>query len=96
MGVLDDLIEQYRFNTEAIASRLEGLDREQLLRRPDGTGSHAIWLLGHIASSRGIILNWLRPDEPSDLTEDEVKLFGMGSKIAEEDVYPLTERLFER
>jgi len=95
MGVLDDILEQYRFNTEAIANRLEELEREQLLRRPDETGSHSIWLLGHIASSRGIVLNWLRPDGPSDLAEDETKLFGMGSRIADEDVYPPTERLFE-
>ncbi|MHC4932018.1 MAG: DinB family protein [Planctomycetota bacterium] len=96
MGALTQLIEQYRFNTGAMEHRVEGLDREKLLCRPDGRGNHMIWILGHIATSRGSILDLVRPGEATSLESDEQELFGMGSKIREEDVYPTTDRLLNR
>jgi uncharacterized damage-inducible protein DinB len=96
MAGLDDLIEQFRFNTEAILQRLLGLERDRLLRRPDGRGNHVVWLLGHIAGARGIILEWLGAGERFPLLEDDHRLFGMGSKIEDEDEYPPTEELLDR
>ena len=95
MSAFDDRIELFGFTSEAIPARLEGLSREQLLARPGGRGTHIVWLLGHIASARAVILQWLDAPDRVPLRKEEDELFGMGTTVSDEDIYPPTEELLD-
>jgi hypothetical protein len=87
-------IRQLEFVSEKTRLRLAGLERDQLLARPGEETNPVLWILGHMATGRGYLLDWIGGEASVDDREEE--LFGIGCRRPEGDPFPDTERLLER
>jgi len=72
-----DLARGYALNLDTAKQQVEGLTHADSLLQPPGTGNCLNWVLGHIASSRGRVLNLL--GHPPILSDAHDKRYGYGS-----------------
>jgi hypothetical protein len=86
-------IRQIQFIGEKISLRLKGLSRDQLLRRPSGQANPIIWILGHIATGRGYLLDWIGAGESHPVEDSEEQMFGIGCQLKDGDPYPPMDHL---
>jgi hypothetical protein len=86
-------IRQIQFIGEKIPLRLKGLSRDQLRRRPSGQANPIIWILGHIATGRGYLLDWIGAGESHPVEESEEEMFGIGCQLKDGDPYPPMDHL---
>ena len=86
------LLEDTRKHTLA---QVEDLTDQEMMFQPKPEVNHALWLLGHVATSEnGLILRWCAGE--SALPEEYVKLFFMGtSPDPDPAVYPAKEEILK-
>ena len=74
---------------------IEGLSDEQLIARAGGKGNHALWIMGHLASTDDYLLHAVAGQE-MQLDEATTALFGSGSEpVDDASAYPSRRALFE-
>lgn len=86
---------QLQFMDEKVPLRIEGLSREDLLRRPEGRGNPVLWILGHMATSRAYLLEWIGAPGAEPVGDEEEAWFGIGCRLAEGDPFPPTDELLD-
>lgn len=77
MNHLPALAARFRFNERVLGRAVDGLEGADWLRPAVAGGSHALWLLGHIAASRRTILRGIGRERPRAAWEE---FFGKGSR----------------
>lgn len=73
----DILIRMFQINQYAALKNVDGFTHEESLRGPDGGGSCANWVLGHIVSSRNHLLGLLGAE--AVLPSDRLGVYQRGS-----------------
>jgi uncharacterized damage-inducible protein DinB len=79
--------ENFRRNTHFVKKNIEGLSEEEWVRRPGGSGNHVLWIVGHVALSRCIVLSRLG----DDWSKPWLSLFGRGLPCDDSVAYPTPE-----
>lgn len=95
MSELASYAVQFEVLTRWVKDRFMGLTREQVLARPEGKGNPLIWILGHVAMVRGVLVKGFGASDPAPLEPWERELFGMGKELAALERYPESGRLLE-
>ena len=80
MTSLEALTLRFRFNEKVLDRALDGFAGEDWVRRLVEEGSHALWILGHIAASRRALLRGIGREMPALAWEAQ---FSRGSRPAE-------------
>lgn len=76
------------FARSATLGFLEDIPGDRLTHQPAPGCNHALWIMGHLASTDDYFLSSLAK-KPSGIPEEWSKLFGMGSKpVADAKAYP--------
>lgn len=79
--------EIFKQNTHFLRKNVEGLSDEEWVRRPLGSGNHVLWIVGHVALSRGLTLKRLG----DDWGKPWMSLFGRGLPCDDSAAYPTPE-----
>ena len=83
--------ESFRQNTHFVKKNVEGLSDEEWLRRPGGTGNHALWIVGHVAWARSAVLKRLG----DDWGKPWLSLCGRGARCEDTVAYPTPEEAMQ-
>jgi len=89
---LAPLADRFRFNSDFIDILAAGLEEIDWAQSPGGESNPAIWILGHMVSSRRHILRQLGTDVPAEGYDG---LFSMGKERDREVTYPPAELLMD-
>ena len=80
MTSLEALTLRFRFNEKVLERALDGFAGDDWVRRPAEGGSHALWILGHLAASRRNLLRGTGREMPAAAWEAQ---FSRGSQPVE-------------
>jgi len=83
--------ESFRQNTHFVKKNVEGFSDEEWLRRPGGTGNHALWSVGHVAWARSAVLKRLG----DDWGKPWLSLCGRGARCEDSVAYPTPEEAMQ-
>ena len=87
-------IHQLRFSRGGLLRVLEGFPADKLIALPDfasggAVANHALWIVGHLATTDDWFLNQMDTNEKTQLSDHWHEIFGGGSKpVADASKYP--------
>ncbi len=84
------LAARFRFNESLLATVTDGFQPQNWAAAPEGGGNNAIWILGHVVTSRHFLLRRLGVELPEETWEHH---FGMGTQVQDPAAYPSPETL---
>lgn len=88
-AVIAAAAENYRFNDNTLIKTVGDLSPEEWLKRPDEKLNHIAWIVGHVAWTRGRLLERIGAAWP----QPGLDIFGRGVKLQEDSAYPSAESL---
>lgn len=74
----------FNYNSKFLKKNLEGLTDEDWSIRPDGSGNHLLWIVGHCCWARSALLKRLG----EDWSKPWLSLCGRGEKLDTAAVFP--------
>jgi len=86
-GQIANAANSFQLNEELFKKSLEGLTREEWLRRPNDKSNHLLWIFCHVNWARGVALKFLG----SEYSQPWFPLFARGVKLDDSATYPTPE-----
>lgn len=83
-----NLIDHLTLNTQRFLKIAETLVGDEVFFRPYQSVNHFVWTAGHLAMVRNTMLRVIDPNTPLTSFENERGIFGPGSAIQPDEVYP--------
>lgn len=84
MSVKKHALETLNFAHGLLNKALDGFDDKSCAAQSHATGNHALWTMGHLATTYWWLTTLVDPSKAHTLPESYNTLFGMGSKCSPE------------